>query len=54
MNNTAATLASSDGWMPNPPMPNHRRDPLIGRAKSTATSRAPTTARATQTTWSFL
>ena len=54
MNNTAATLASSEGCTPNPPMPNHRRDPLIGRAKSTAISSAATTASATQTTWSFL
>ena len=34
----AATLASSDGWMPKPPTPNQRREPLIGREKSTATS----------------
>ena len=32
----AATLASSEGWMPKPPTPNQRREPLIGRAKSTA------------------
>ena len=38
MNRIAASLASSDGWMPKPPMPNQRRVPLIGRANSTATS----------------
>ena len=41
---THATLASSDGWMPSPPRPNQRRDPLTGGLNSTATSSRPTKA----------
>ena len=33
-----ASLAISDGWMPNPAMPNQRRVPLMGALNSTATS----------------
>ncbi len=42
VNSTQAILASSDGWMPRPPMPNQRRVPLIGALNSTATSITPT------------
>ena len=34
----AASFASSDGWMPMPAIPNHRRALLTGGLKSTATS----------------
>ncbi len=48
VNTIAASFASSDGWMPNPPMPNHRLVPLIGRENSTATSIRPTTPSSSQ------
>ena len=38
MKKITASLAISDGWMPNPAMPNQRRVPLIGALNSTATS----------------
>jgi hypothetical protein len=38
------------GCMPKPPTPNHRRDPLIGRAKSTASSMKPTMPTSVQMT----
>ena len=38
MKKMALSFASSDGCTPNPPMPNHRRLPLIGGLNSTATS----------------
>ena len=37
-------FASSDGWMPRPPMFSQRVAPLIGRPKSTATSKTATIA----------
>jgi hypothetical protein len=36
-----ATLASSEGWIPRPPMPNQRRVPLIGLLNMTPTSNRP-------------
>ena len=45
----AVSLASSDGWMPKPPMPNQRRVPLIGALNSTAINSSPTTAIIAQT-----
>ncbi len=33
-----ASLATSDGWMPKPAMPNQRRVPLMGALNRTATS----------------
>ena len=43
-----ASLASSDGWMPNPPIPNQRRVPLIGLLNRTATSASAATPSADQ------
>ena len=49
VNMIAASLASSDGWMPKPPMPNQRRVPLIGLAEQHArSSMQPTTPSRTQ------
>ncbi len=42
--NTHAIFASSDGWMPRPPTPNHRRVPFTGALNSTATSIRTTSA----------
>ena len=53
MNTIAASFASSDGWMPKPPMPNQRRVPLIGRENSTAISISATTPSSIQTSLSF-
>ena len=43
MKKIALSLASSDGWMPMPPNPNHRLLPLMGRLNSTPTSARVTT-----------
>ncbi len=51
--NTQAIFASSDGWMPRPPRPNHRRVPLIGALNSTATSISVTRPSSAQTNVSF-
>ena len=44
----AATLASSDGWIPRPPTPNQRCAPFTGRMNITATSSTPTTPSSAQ------
>ena len=53
MKSTATILASSDGWMPRPPTPNHRRVPLTGALNITPTSISATSARALQMNASF-
>ena len=45
MKKIALNLASSEGWTPSPPIPNHRRALLCGGMKSTSTSAVTTLAR---------
>ena len=42
MKKMAVSFASSDGCMPMPPTPSHRRAPLTGARKYTATSASAT------------
>ena len=49
-NRMTATLASSEGWMPTPPMENHRCVPLISGPKKTAMRAATETASALRIT----
>ena len=48
VNITATSFASSDGWMPRPPMPNQRRVPLTGALNITPMSISVTSATAHQ------
>src|ERR1043166_2422715 len=48
MFSSQAIFTSSDGWMPNPPTPNHRRVPFTGELNITPTSIRPTDASSAQ------
>ena len=45
MKTIALSFASSDGWIPRPPIENHRRAPLTGGQNRTATRARHTTPR---------